>query len=58
MKISGETILLIALDCALVMQLFGLWIAVMMDEYISVIRRRLMLLVIGVVSLLLLQEHL
>ncbi len=57
MKISSDTILLIALDCALVAQLFGLWIAVMMDEYISVKRRRLMLLVIGVVSLLLLQEH-
>ncbi len=57
MKISSDTILLIMLDCVLVTQLFGLWIAVMMDEYISVKRRRLMLLIIGVVSLLLLQEH-
>lgn len=57
MKISTETVVLVVLDCALISQLFGLWIAVMVDEYISVKRRRLMLFIIGVVSLLLLQEH-
>ena len=57
MSLMDETALIIALDVALVMQLFGLWIAVMLDEYISGRRRRLMLVMIGVVAILLLQEH-
>ena len=58
MRLTSETALLIALDFALVLQLFGLWIAVMLDEYIHEKRRKLMLLVIGVIFILLVQEHL
>ena len=32
MRLTNETSLLIALDFAMVLQLFGLWIAVMLDE--------------------------
>ena len=58
MRLTTETLLLIALDVAMALQLFGLWIAVMIDEHISEKRRRIMLAIITVVSLLVVQGHL
>ncbi|MCR4606038.1 MAG: histidine kinase [Eubacterium sp.] len=57
MRLTDENALMIALDAALILQLFGLWIAVMLDEYIHDKRRRLMLATIGVACVLLVQEH-
>ena len=58
MILGVEQFLLIALDATLVLQLFGLWIAVMLDDYIHTRRRRLLLVIIGVVFVLVIQGHL
>ncbi|MBR0119291.1 MAG: histidine kinase [Eubacterium sp.] len=58
MILGVEQFLLIALDASLVLQLFGLWIAVMLDDYINTRRRRLLLVIIGVVFVLVIQGHL
>ena len=57
MRMSTELFLMIALDIAMALQLFGLWIAVMIDDYISETRRKQMLAIIYVVALLILQGH-
>ena len=57
MRINTEFFLLVALDISIILQLFGLWIAVMIDEHIGDKRRRLMLAIIATVSLLVVQGH-
>ena len=54
---SAESTTLIALNVALLLQLFGLWIAVMMDEYIEIKRRRWMFGIMGLLLLLIIQGH-
>ena len=57
MRINTEFFLLVALDISIILQLFGLWIAVMIDKHISDKQRRLMLAIIATVSLLVVQGH-
>ena len=54
---TSEVTTLIALNVALLLQLFGLWIAVMTDEYIEEKRRRWMFGIMGLLLLLILQGH-
>ena len=55
---TESIILLILVDAAMFLQLFGLWIAVMMDRYIEKRRRRLMFLVMAVLILIIVHGHL
>ena len=54
---NAEMTTLIARNAAMILQLFGLWIAVMMDEYIEIKRRRWMFGIMGLLLLLIIQGH-
>ena len=54
---NADLTTLIALNAAMILQLFGLWIAVMMDEYIEKKRRRMMFGIMGLLLLLIIQGH-
>lgn len=55
--VNEQTQMLIALDMAMVLQLMGLWVAVVIDKYIHTEVRRILFAIIGVVLSLIVVSH-